>query len=237
MTATSLPTESGDATGATRRSGPTGRGWAWACAAAGALGVAGIQTSLTIDAVYNERYVGDAGLIRERLGDQVPQLVATHLLLTAAAVLLVVVAAGLRRRLALRTPVDSLLPEVAAGGLALTAAVLVLGLGLTTETVFGVAAEGDLLIDAEFAAVAGHWVGTIPWLWIGAGVTGVAVAVATFRHRAAARWIGWASAVLGGITLLFGLSPLQYMAGFVGPVYLLVLGLGLALGDRKAERA
>lgn len=213
-------------------SGRFGSCWAWACAVAGALGVAGIQVSSSVDAVYNERYVGDAVLIRERLGEQIGQMVATHLLMTTAAVLLLVVAAGLRRRLAARTPAGSLLPDVAASGLALTSAVLVLGLGLTTETIFGVAADEDLLVDAEFAAVAGHWFGTIPWLWIGAGVTGVAVAVASFRHRAVARWVGWVSIVLGGITLLFGLSPLQYMAGFVAPVYLLVLGLALALGDK-----
>jgi len=39
--------------------------------------------------------------------------------------------------------------------------------------------------------------------------------------------------VLGGITLLFGLSPLQYMAGFTGPVLVLVVGLGFGFGDRR----
>jgi hypothetical protein len=65
-------------------------------------------------------------------------------------------------------------------------------------------------------------------------VTGVAVAVAALRHAAAPRWIGWVAAVLGGITLLFGMSPLEYMAGFTGPVLVMVLGLGFAFGDRTA---
>ena len=39
-------------------------------------------------------------------------------------------------------------------------------------------------------AIVGHWIGTIPWLWLGAGVTGVAVAVAALRHGAAPRWLG-----------------------------------------------
>jgi hypothetical protein len=39
--------------------------------------------------------------------------------------------------------------------------------------------------------------------------------------------------VLGGLTLLLGISPLQYMAGFVGPLWLLVAAIGFAAGDRK----
>ena len=64
----------------------------------------------------------------------------------------------------------------------------------------------------------------------------VALAVAALRHGATARWVGWVGAVLGGVTLLLGLSPLQYMAGMTGPIWLLVTALGLALGDR-ARRA
>ena len=54
-----------------------------------------------------------------------------------------------------------------------------------------------------------------------------------FRHAAAPRWIGAVSVVLGGLTLVAGLSPLQYLAGFTGPVWLLVVALGFALGDRR----
>jgi hypothetical protein len=39
--------------------------------------------------------------------------------------------------------------------------------------------------------------------------------------------------VVGGLTLLLGISPLQYMAGFTGPVMLLVVAAGFALGDRE----
>ena len=109
-----------------------------------------------------------------------------------------------------------------------------MGAGFTTEIVFGLQDDAKIL-DPEFAAVVGHWIGTVPWLWVGAGLTGVAVAVAALRHAAAPRWIGWVGAVLGGITLLIGLSPLQYMAGFTGPVLVLVLGLGFAFGDRRGR--
>jgi hypothetical protein len=216
-----------------RRVAPrSGRAWAATGALAGLAGIVGIQASLQVDAVYADEYVGDAEKITERLGDLVPQLLVLHFGMVLAAVLMLVFAAGLRRRLKAQAPAGSLLPDVAAGGLLLTCVAAMMGAGFTTEIVFGVTAD-DKKIDPEFAAVVGHWVGTIPWLWLGAGVTGVAVAVAALRHAAAPRWIGWASAVLGGVTLLFGISPLQYMAGFTGPVLVLLLGAGFAFGDRR----
>ena len=219
-----------------RRVSPsTSRAWAYVGAVAGLAGVVGIQASLQIDAVYNEKYAGDADLIRDRLDDYVPQLLVLHVAMTGAAVLLLVFAAGLRRRLRAQAPAGSLLPDVAAGGLLLTAVAGLMGAGFTTEIVFGL--TDDAALDPEFAAVVGHWIGTIPWLWVGAGLTGVAVAVAAIRHAAAPRWLGWVSAVLGGITLLIGLSPLQYLAGFTGPVLVLVLGLGFAFGDRQQRES
>lgn len=220
-----------------RRVSPTAsRAWAYVGAVAGLAGVVGIQASLQIDAVYNKKYAGDADLILDRLGDYVPQLLVLHFAMTGAALLLLVFAAGLRRRLRAQAPAGSLLPDVAAGGLLLTAVAALMGAGFTTEIVFGVT-DDTVAIDAEFAAVVGHWIGTIPWLWVGAGLTGVAVAVAAIRHAAAPPWLGWVSAVLGGITLLIGLSPLQYMAGFTGPVLVLVLGLGFAFGDRQQRES
>jgi hypothetical protein len=216
-----------------RRVSPTSsRDWAFVGAAAGLAGVVGIQASLQIDAVYNKKYAGDAELILDRLGDYVPQLLILHFAMTGAAIMLLIFAAGLRRRLRAQAPAGSLLPDVAAGGLLLTAVATLMGAGFTTEIVFALT-DDTVAIDPEFAAVVGHWIGTIPWLWVGAGLTGVAVAVGALRHAAAPRWLGWVGAVLGGITLLIGLSPLQYMAGFTGPVLILVLGLGFAFGDRR----
>jgi hypothetical protein len=209
------------------------RAWAVLGAVAGLCGVVAIQASSQIDAVYDKRYAGDADTITERLDDFVPQLLVLHFGMVLAAVLMLVFAAGLRRRLSVRLPADSLLPGVAAAGLALTSTVAVLGAGFTTEIVFGL--NDSSTLDPEFGAVVGHWVGTIPWLWLGAGVTGVAVAAASLRHGAAPRWLGWVAAVLGGLTLVAGLSPLQYMAGFTGPVLVLLLGLGFTLGDRRSR--
>jgi hypothetical protein len=209
------------------------RGWAVAGAVAGLAGVVGIQVSAAIDAVYDDKYLGDAAKITERLGDLVPQLLVLHGTMMAASLLLLVFAAGLRHRLQGQAPAASLLPDIAAGGLMLTSVATLLGVAFTTEIVFGVTAD-DLEIDPEFGAMVGHWVGTVPWLWVGAGVTGLAVAVAALRHAAAPRWIGWVAAVLGALTTIAGVSPLQYMAGFTGPLLILLLGLGFAFGDRSA---
>lgn len=207
-----------------------GRAWAWAGVAAGLAGIIGIQASLTIDAVYGEQYAGDAEAITQRLSELVPNLIVFHTATMVAAILVLVFAAGLRRRLAAQTPVGSLLPDLSAMGLVLVSVAGLMGSALDTEFIFGL---GDTeQVVAESSAFYGHWIGTVNWLWVGAGVTGVALAVAALRHASAPRWIGWVGAVLGGLTLLFGISPLQYMAGFTGPVMLLVVALGFGLGDR-----
>lgn len=206
------------------------RAWAWAGVGAGACGLVGIQASLTVDAVYLKETAGDAEAITARLGELVPNLIVFHTATLVAVVLMVVFAAGLRRRLQMALPFGSLLPDVAFAGGMLVAVAGMMGTALDTEFIFAVS-DPDRLVP-ESAALFGHWVGTVNWLWLGAGLSGVALAVAALRHGAAPRWIGWVGAVLGGLTLLLGISPLQYMAGFTGPVLVLVVALGFALGRR-----
>lgn len=210
--------------------GAPGRGWAFAGVGAGLAGIATIVTSSMINAVYDPAAAGNAPKIVDRLAEQVPQILAFHTATMVSVVLIVVFAAGLQRRLRAQAPAQSILPTVAGSGLGLVAVAGLMGSGLTTEFVFGFSRQNELV--PETAAFFGHWVNTIPWLWVGAGLTAVALAVAALRHSAAPRWIGWVSVVLGGLTLLFGLSPLQYMAGAVGPLWLLVVSLGFAFGDR-----
>jgi hypothetical protein len=92
----------------------------------------------------------------------------------------------------------------------------------------------DNQLVPEAAVFFGHWVGTIPWLWVGAGVAALCVAAAALRHRVLPRWIGVISLILGGIITLLGISPLQYMAGMVGPIWLLVVSIGFAARDRES---
>ncbi len=209
--------------------------WAWSGVAAGLAGIVSIVSSMQVDAVYAPGVEGDPAAIVARLADETSAILAFHTATLVSMALLVVFAAGLRRRLAGQLPSRSLLPDVAAAGLGLVAVAQLMGSGLTTEFVFGVS-DPDAEVVPEAAVFFGHWVGTIPWLWVGAGLAGVAVAVAALRHGATARWVGWVGAVLGGVTLVLGLSPLQYMAGMTGPIWLLLTAIGLALGDR-ARRA
>lgn len=49
------------------------------------------------------------------------------------------------------------------------------------------------------------------------------------RFGAVPGWLAWTSIVLGGLTTLTGVSPLQYMAGMTGPLWLTIIAVALAL--------
>lgn len=224
-TLTAAPVE----TGLAAPVGRTSRAWATAGVLAGLLGITSIQASGALSANWEET-AGDADAIVADLADRVPTLLIFHTATALCMVLLLVFAAGLVRRLKVQAPADSLLPTVAGWGLVLVAVASLLGSGLDTQFVFALGEPQHLVTSS--AAFYADWVATVPWLWVGAGVSAIAVAVAALRHAAAPRWIGFVSVVLGGLTLLLGLSPLQYMAGMVGPLWLTVVALGFAFGDR-----
>lgn len=228
MTAT-LPTETATTSRSQARQG--GRGWALSGVAAGVAGAASIGLSLSVSPPNDPDSPLTAEQVVEHYGDMVPNLIGFHLATVLAAVLLLPFAAGLARRLAAQAPAGSLHGTVAALALTVLSAVLVLGSGLNTEFVFGFLTP-ELLVPSD-ASFYSHWVATIAWLWVTAGVAGVAVGLAAVRHGAMGKGLGIASLVLGGLTLLVGISPLQYMAGFVGPVWLLVVALGLLVGERR----
>ncbi|MBL7499521.1 hypothetical protein I6A84_15840 [Frankia sp. CNm7] len=210
---------------------PPSRRWAVAGVGAGVAGLGMIISSTAVDAVSDPALKGDSAAQADRLADQLPQIVAFHTLAGISAVLLLVFAAGLYRRLR-ATAGDGVAPLVAFAGLGATAVVLVLGSGLDTEFLFGLSDEGAL--DPANAVFYAHWVATIPWVWMLAGLAGLGV-FSVARAGGAPRWLGFAGAALGGITLLGGLSPLQYLAGFTGPVLVAVLALGFAAGDRRGH--
>ena len=205
-------------------------GWAGFGLAAGLCGIVSIVASTMTGAVYEKDIAGDATAIADRLAEMTPQILVFHTATMLCTLLLLVFAAGLHRQLAQRLGGDSLLPAVASSGLMLVSVAGLLGSGLTTEFVFGVQ-QPDQLVP-ESAVFFGHWIGTIPWLWAGAGVTAAAVAVAAVRHGVYARWLGWTSAVLGGLVLLLAVSPLQYMAGMLGPIWVTLVSAALLLTRR-----
>jgi hypothetical protein len=213
-----------------RGRGAPSRAWAWTGVVAGALGLVSIEASMRLGQNWEET-AGDADAIVADLAGRTGTMLVFHTAAIVCALLVLVFAAGLKRRLDAQAPAGSLLPTVAGWGLVLVSVAGLLGTGLDTQFIFGFA-EPDLIVT-ESGAFYSDWVATIPWLWVGAGVSGVALGVAALRHSAAPRWIGVVGIVLGGLALLTGISPLQYMAGFVGPVWLLVTALGFALGDRR----
>ena len=211
----------------------TRRTWALAGIGAGVAGIGTIVTSGMINAVYDPDLAGDTPAIAEKLADQTGPMFAFHMFTGVGAVLLVVFAAGLFRRLHVAMGSGAIAPLVAFSGLLGTAFVSVMGSGLDTEFIFGLISD-EAQLDPANAALYNHWIGTIPWIWTLAGLSGLALFAAS-RVAAAPRWIGRTGLVLGGLTLLLGLSPMQYMAGMTGPLLVLVVALGFRFGDRAAQ--
>lgn len=204
---------------------PHGRGWAVAGLCAGAASIVTIVASSLADGVYDPSVAGDAPGIVEKMGDQIPQILVMHTAAAISAVLLLVFAPGLRRYVAARVPAGSLLPDIAGGGLMLVAVSQLMGSALTTEFVFGLA-DPDKMVP-ESAVFFGHWIGTVPWLWVGAGVAALALGRAGRRYGVVPAWLAWTSLVLGTLTTLLGVSPLQYLGGMFGPLWLTLAALGL----------
>ncbi len=202
-----------------------GNGWVHAGLGAGLAGIAAVVASSMANAVYDPDLAGDAAGLTEKLAEQTGALLLFHVAAMAAALLVVVFAAGLRRHLAQRMPEGSLSPQVAGAGLLLVSVALLMGSALDTEFVFGLQ-EPQLLVP-ETAVFYGHWVATVPWVWAGAGLAALAVAHAGRRFGAVAGWLTWVSLVLGGLTTLLAVSPLQYMAGMTGPLWLTITAIAL----------
>ena len=202
-----------------------GKGWVVAGIGAGLAGIVTVVGSSLANAVYDEKLAGNAAGITEKLAEQTVPILAMHTGAMLSAVLLVVFAAGLRRRLLNSTPEGSLLPQVAGSGLMLVSVALLMGSALTTEFVFGVK-EPDLLVP-ETAVFFGHWIGTVPWLWVGAGIAAIALGIAGRKFKTVAPWLTWFSLGLGALTLFLGVSPAQYMAGMTGPLWLTIAAIGL----------
>ncbi len=206
------------------------RAWAWTGVAAGLLGIATIQASFATSIDWAAS-AGDAeAILADAAGNQ-PAFIVFHLLSMLTFLALPIFGAGLKRRLDQQGPADALHGQIAMGGIILTTAALLLGSGLNTQFALGLSDTSTYV--PESVAFYTDWVATIPWLWVGIGLSALAVAAASLRHGAVHRWIGIVSLILGVLITLTGVSPFQYLAGFIGPVWVLVVSLGFALGDRR----
>ncbi|KUG53616.1 hypothetical protein AVL62_02210 [Serinicoccus chungangensis] len=208
----------------------------WAVIGIGAAlaGVGTIITSSAVSAVYDPSLTTPEQIMA-KLETQAGWMFALHSVTVVGALLMLVFGAGLHRRLRAALPADSSLPLLAFAGMLGTAVVSILGSGLDTEFMLALAA-GDGTVEASSAIMYNHWIGTIPWLWTLAGVTGVSVFLAA-RARAVPRWLGIVGLVMGGLTLLAGISPFEYMAGPVAVLWLLVTAVGFTAGDKAFRNA
>ena len=217
------------------RTSRTSRTWALAGLGAAIACAGTIVTSSMIDTVYRDQFHGDVEGVAAALGDKAPIMFVFHTFTMLGAVLLLVFAAGLVRRMRAVLPADSLAPTLAFAGLAGTAVVSVLGAGLDTEYMVPLVAQPEV-VDDPSAAMFNHWIGTIPWLWVLAGLAGFALHV-TARQGGVPRWIGRVGLVLGGLTVLLGISPFEYMSGATAFLWLAATSIGFFLGDRQHRAA
>jgi hypothetical protein len=226
-TTTSPPTAAHDAaTSPSHRSG-----WAWAGVGAGLCGIALFFVAPAVDDVADPLYLDNALLVAELEG-AAPLVWAFQVITTLAAGLLVVFGAGLRRRLAEHEPVGSLLPNIAFSGLLLTAALCLVGGGISTE-LFWYLTDVDRT-DPDTIGAALNTFSTMPWVWTASGLASGALAVAALRHGSAPRWIGWTSVVLTALVVLTQIVPLQYLALAPVSLWLVIAGIGLARRERSS---
>lgn len=210
---------------------PPMRGWAWAGFAAGLCGLGIFGTAGMVGAP--EAAWADNAQLLTHLQDSEHAVWLFQGMTVLAAGLLVVFGTGIRRHLAAQAPAHSLLPDVALIGAVLTAAMLLVGGGISTELFWGLIQDPGK-IDPDTIAADLAIFNTIAWVWVGLGLTIASVAIAALRQGAVQRWVGWVSVVMAALVLLTQLVPLQYMALVPAALWLVIAGPGLARGERSA---
>jgi hypothetical protein len=229
MTTTLSPTRPEPSSSAPAPFPATGR-WALAGALAGVVALVGLLATGPLSPEVD--LLADNDLVARHVIDKEGLVWLFQATCSGAALGVAVFAAGLRRRLAAQCPASSLVPSLAAIGLGSVVVMLLVGGGISTELFWSLMQDhGDADPDSIGAMLA--ILNTMAYVWAGAGLAAGAVAVAALRQGAMPRWIGWFSAVMAGLIGLVQLVPLQYLAGFAGTVWLVVVGIGLARDERR----
>ena len=207
--------------------GPSGTSaWAWTGAAGGVTGLAGLMVTGNLYDSATGAVADNDDLAAAVAGSS--SLVWGQQVVTAlVAGCLLVFAAGLHRHLSRQEPVGSLVPAVAAAGVALTAAAVFLGGGMSTEFFWALTGDQPFDPDTIGAHVTIH--NTIAWLWGGLGLTAGAVAFGGWRRGSVGRVLAAFSAVMALLLLASQVLPVQYVAVVPGSIWLIVVGAGLAL--------
>ncbi|MFC0504063.1 hypothetical protein [Micromonospora costi] len=209
---------------------PRRRAWALAGAVGGLGGLVGLFVTVAATEADRALFVDNARYIASLDGNE-GWVWAYQIVTSLAAGCLAVFAAGLRRRLAGREPAGSLVPDLAAVGLLLTAALLLVGGGVATELYFSLLHVDETDPDTVAGLAAGY--NTFAWVWAGTGLTAAAVAVAGLRRRAVSRWFAVFSLLMALLVAATQLVPLQYLALVPGGLWATVAGLTFALERRR----
>ncbi|UWP87182.1 hypothetical protein Dfulv_24250 [Dactylosporangium fulvum] len=209
-----------------------GRGWALSGALGGLVGLAGLLVGADLTATVGDG-IKDNTLVVAAIADHRAYVWAYQVVCSVAAVCILIFAAGLRRHLGAQEPAGSLVPGVAAAGLGLVAATLVVGGGISTELYWALGEPERW--DPDTIASLVEIYNTIAWLWVGAGVSAAAVAVGGFRHGSASRWLAAVSALLALLVFATQVFPAQYGALFPGGLWVFVAGLAFLFGGRRGS--
>jgi hypothetical protein len=210
---------------------PPGTAWAWSGALGGAVGVVGLIATGDLYDVSTGA-VADNAALAAAVAERASLVWVQQAVCATVAVCLLVFAAGLRRHLTARTPGGSLLPAVAAGGVLLTAAAVLVGGGLATEMFW--ALTGPQPFDADTVGAQVTFYNTIAWLWGPLGAAAAAVALAG-RRGPGGRGTVVFSALMALLLAATQALPVQYAAVVPGALWLVGYGAVVAVGTRRAR--
>ncbi|AVZ71141.1 hypothetical protein SLUN_01615 [Streptomyces lunaelactis] len=156
----------------------------------------------------------------------------------ATVVLLLVLAAAWRRQVEPRVP-GSTAAYVVSGALTASAAGLTYGYGWKGAMAIYLPTGMDKKSFGEDGLFVYYMLNDFGGFigWLGVVVAAGAVAWMALRERTVSRWIGWVSLVpVLAVVLFAGITGLPGFQGVVGPVWMLVAFLGLALGRSAIVR-
>lgn len=211
-----------------------GRGWAWAGLAAGIVGLAVFVVPSGALVVDNDQLIDNAQVLAELDGKQ-HWVWAFQTGTFAVAVLAVIFGVGLRRRLAGQAPAGSLLPDLAALGLALVAALTLVGGGISTELFHSLRHADEVDPDTIGAHMA--LFNTMAWVWAGGILTTGAVAVAGLRHASVGKGLARFSAVMTFLIIVTQVLPFQYLAVAPMALFLIVCSISMVRSERHSAES
>lgn len=209
---------------------PAPRGWAWTGLGAG-LGGLFIFIVITGALVVDTDLLRDNALVLAELDGKQGWVWAFQTTSFAVAILTAIFGVGLRRRLAGQAPAGSLLPELSALGLALVAALTLVGGGISTE-MFHSLRNADQ-VDPDTVGAQQAIFNTLAWVWAGGILTTGSVAIAGLRHASVGKGLARFAAVMTFLIIVTQVTPFQYLAVAPMALFLIVCSISMLRSERS----